>query len=211
MSLVWFGGELLKLSLTHCLLTFFPNVPVYFGCDHISFVTFLHSCLVIDITALPIFIPCCLYICTQKNVDFILPPTALDVLNQPSYRSLNPSSCLVVCCYSVALWLTLSLSLSLSLSPAPTSCLSLSLFLFPPFSHIWSHTQLLVFIVSEEAAKSSVCQDQVSLAYISNKPIIVAARNKKTELIKDFGVGMWVPNVTISGDTKCDLSWLSQA
>jgi hypothetical protein len=50
--------------------------------------------------------------------------------------------------------------------------------------------QLLVFIVSEEASKSSVCQDQVSLAYISNKPIIVAARKKKTDLLKSFGVGM---------------------
>jgi len=50
--------------------------------------------------------------------------------------------------------------------------------------------KLLVFVVSEEASQNSRCQDQVSLAYISNKPIVVAAKQNKTDLIKNFQVGM---------------------
>ena len=51
-------------------------------------------------------------------------------------------------------------------------------------------TKLLIFVVSEAAAQNNRCQDQVSLAYISNKPIFIAAKQGKASLIKNFQVGM---------------------
>lgn len=50
--------------------------------------------------------------------------------------------------------------------------------------------QCLVYIASKEAAKNNVGQDLISLAYISNKPILVAAETPKENLMKEFVVGM---------------------
>lgn len=63
--------------------------------------------------------------------------------------------------------------------------------------------KLLVFVVSDPAASSSVCQDQVSLAYISNKPIVAASVKSKEDLIKGFQVGM---RLTLQG-----LAWTTFA
>lgn len=50
--------------------------------------------------------------------------------------------------------------------------------------------QCLVYIASKEAARNNVGQDLISLAYISNKPILVAAETPKEDLMKEFVVGM---------------------
>ncbi len=47
-----------------------------------------------------------------------------------------------------------------------------------------------MYIASNEAAQNNIGQDLISLAYISNKPIFVAARDPKADLIKKFVVGM---------------------
>lgn len=48
----------------------------------------------------------------------------------------------------------------------------------------------MVYIASKEAAKNNVGQDLISLAYISNKRILVAAEVPKTDLLKEFVIGM---------------------
>jgi hypothetical protein len=47
-----------------------------------------------------------------------------------------------------------------------------------------------VYVASKEAAENNVGQDLISLAYISNKYILVTAETTKDELIKEFVVGM---------------------
>lgn len=53
-----------------------------------------------------------------------------------------------------------------------------------------SSSQCLVYVASKDAAKNNVGQDLISLAYISNKPILVAAKMQKQDLIKEFVIGM---------------------
>ena len=53
-------------------------------------------------------------------------------------------------------------------------------------------SQLLVSIVSGEASRDGTWQDHICLACISNKPVLIVAHQKKAELLKIFGVGMWV-------------------
>lgn len=50
--------------------------------------------------------------------------------------------------------------------------------------------QILIFVASEESVASNKCGDQVSLAYISNKPILLAARKQKEELTKKLNFGL---------------------
>lgn len=50
--------------------------------------------------------------------------------------------------------------------------------------------KLLVFVASEKSAKSKLCNDQISLAYISNKPIVLAAKKEKDSLINEFSFGL---------------------
>lgn len=47
-----------------------------------------------------------------------------------------------------------------------------------------------MYIASKDAARNNVGQDLLSLSYISNKPIVVAAKEKKADLLKEFVVGM---------------------
>ena len=60
-----------------------------------------------------------------------------------------------------------------------------------PHSLSLSLSQLLIFVVGSQAHKSGLCQDLVSLAYISNTPITMVSKESKAELIKGFPVGMW--------------------
>lgn len=53
-----------------------------------------------------------------------------------------------------------------------------------------TYTQCLVSVVSEKSAKLNHCSDHISLAYISNKPILIVATQPKTETIKHFDFGM---------------------
>ncbi|XP_064391997.1 uncharacterized protein LOC135339690 isoform X2 [Halichondria panicea] len=50
--------------------------------------------------------------------------------------------------------------------------------------------KVLVFVASEGSSKCGKCQDQVSLAYISNKPIVVISKNAKDPTVQLFDVGM---------------------
>jgi hypothetical protein len=61
--------------------------------------------------------------------------------------------------------------------------------------------KLLIFVISEESVVHSKCADQVSLAYISNKPIIPIARNDKSVLTKNITFGLKL--------TLEQLSWLT--
>jgi len=45
-------------------------------------------------------------------------------------------------------------------------------------------------VASHTASTSGKCQDQVSLAYVSNKPIIVVCQTNKKKVLPDFNVGM---------------------
>lgn len=47
-----------------------------------------------------------------------------------------------------------------------------------------------MYIASKDAAMNNIGQDLISLAYISNKLLLVAAETPKDELIKAFVVGM---------------------
>lgn len=47
-----------------------------------------------------------------------------------------------------------------------------------------------IFVVSEESGSNNKCSDQVSLAYISNKPIVIAARKSKKELMPKMNLGL---------------------
>ncbi len=44
--------------------------------------------------------------------------------------------------------------------------------------------------MSEESVKNNKCSDQVSLAYISNKPILLAARKPKQQLMPTISFGL---------------------
>ena len=48
----------------------------------------------------------------------------------------------------------------------------------------------MVYVASKEAAVSNAGQDLISLAYISNKTILVAAESPKADLLKEFVIGM---------------------
>lgn len=50
--------------------------------------------------------------------------------------------------------------------------------------------KVLIFVVSEHASKCGACQDQVSLAYISNKPILAVSEGERKQLLPSFQVGM---------------------
>ncbi|XP_003385198.1 PREDICTED: uncharacterized protein LOC100641882 [Amphimedon queenslandica] len=50
--------------------------------------------------------------------------------------------------------------------------------------------KLLIFILSVESVTNSKCSDQVSLAYISNKPILLIARNSKEDIVKSMNFGL---------------------
>ncbi len=53
-------------------------------------------------------------------------------------------------------------------------------------------SQMLVFVASLGSSTCGKCQDQVSLAYISNKPIVVISKTAKEPTLKHFNIGMWV-------------------
>ncbi|CAI8015312.1 hypothetical protein GBAR_LOCUS9496 [Geodia barretti] len=51
-------------------------------------------------------------------------------------------------------------------------------------------TKCLVSVVSATSAKMNHCTDHVSLAYISNKPIVVVSSTPKADVIQKFHFGM---------------------
>lgn len=51
-------------------------------------------------------------------------------------------------------------------------------------------SKCLVYVASKEAAVNNAGQDLISLAYISNKTILVAAESPKADLQKEFVIGM---------------------
>ena len=56
--------------------------------------------------------------------------------------------------------------------------------------HPYTHVQCLVSVVSKTSAKLNHCSDHVSLAYISNKPIIIVSVAPKKDILKFFDFGM---------------------
>ena len=50
--------------------------------------------------------------------------------------------------------------------------------------------QILVYIVSETSGKSKYCADQLSLAYISNKVIMLVPRDRKETLFESIPTNM---------------------
>ena len=52
--------------------------------------------------------------------------------------------------------------------------------------------QIMVFIVSETSGKSKNCANQLSLAYISNKAIMLVPRAEKETLFASLPVNLWV-------------------
>jgi hypothetical protein len=51
-------------------------------------------------------------------------------------------------------------------------------------------TKCLVSVVSVTSSKMNHCTDHVSLAYISNKPIVIVSAAPKQDMIKKFEFGM---------------------
>ena len=51
-------------------------------------------------------------------------------------------------------------------------------------------SQMLVFIVSEQSGGDTRCGDQVSLAFISDKPILLAACKQKADLLDSLRFGL---------------------